>query len=383
MAQINIRQNPAESVLTPPSGIQALFIANDGLLYTKNSYGTVSVVAGGGGGSGTSGSSGSSGVSGSSGSSGLNGTSGSAGTSGISGTSGTSPAGGGGSAGLIAGSGLYSIQSTTTLTPGASASGAYSISLGGSTASGVNSINLGNNNTDINGGASKYNNIMIGRNIYMNVSNSSSIVDNNILIGSGASLRPNSGAVDVDSNVVIGNGAYIEGANANNGVAIGTNAKTGRFNSVAIGANAQTANGANIAVSIGSGASANTETGIAIGYNAGQSGYSVNIGYDGGASGYKAIGLMGSALSNYTFAASGGAASGSKSVAIGYSANATHNNSYVLGTELSSSVANHTHINSLFIANVPVYANNSAALSDGLVAGQVYRTSTGVLMITY
>ncbi len=35
------------------------------------------------------------------------------------------------------------------------------------------------------------------------------------------------------------------------------------------------------------------------------------------------------------------------------------------------------------IPSAPVYADNSAATSGGLVAGDVYRTSTGVLMIVY
>lgn len=35
------------------------------------------------------------------------------------------------------------------------------------------------------------------------------------------------------------------------------------------------------------------------------------------------------------------------------------------------------------ISNTPTYADNTAALAGGLVAGDVYRTSTGVLMITY
>ena len=32
---------------------------------------------------------------------------------------------------------------------------------------------------------------------------------------------------------------------------------------------------------------------------------------------------------------------------------------------------------------LPVYADNAAALAGGLVAGEPYRTSTGVMMITY
>jgi hypothetical protein len=35
------------------------------------------------------------------------------------------------------------------------------------------------------------------------------------------------------------------------------------------------------------------------------------------------------------------------------------------------------------LAALPVYADNAAALAGGLTAGQLYRTSTGVLMVTY
>jgi hypothetical protein len=35
------------------------------------------------------------------------------------------------------------------------------------------------------------------------------------------------------------------------------------------------------------------------------------------------------------------------------------------------------------ITATPTYADNTAALAGGLVAGDVYRTSTGILMITY
>ena len=37
----------------------------------------------------------------------------------------------------------------------------------------------------------------------------------------------------------------------------------------------------------------------------------------------------------------------------------------------------------LTLSNLPVYADNAAALGGGLTAGQIYRTSTGVLMVTY
>lgn len=387
MAQFNIKKTDNTNISTPPSGVQAMFIGTDGVWYSKNEDGDVAIVATGL--TGPAGSSGSSGVNGTSGSSGVNGTSGingndgSSGTSGISGTSGTTPEGGGGAAGLVAGSGLYSIQSDQALTPGSTASGDYSISIGGGTASGANSINIGFNNSDINDGTTKVGNVMIGRGIYMTIPNTSAIVDNNILIGNGASLRPSGPAGNVDNNVIIGNGAYIEGADAGGGVAIGFGAKTGRFNSVAIGTNAQTAAGANIAVAIGAGAGAGTETGIAIGYAASQTGYSVNVGYDGAANGFKAIGLMGRANANYSFAASGGEITQIGGVAIGNGAYSSHENAVVFGATVSSVVAATTHVNRLYIKNLSVYADNTAALAGGLVAGEVYRTSTGVLMITY
>lgn len=35
------------------------------------------------------------------------------------------------------------------------------------------------------------------------------------------------------------------------------------------------------------------------------------------------------------------------------------------------------------LAALPVYADNAAALAGGLTAGQLYRTSVGVLMVTF
>lgn len=33
--------------------------------------------------------------------------------------------------------------------------------------------------------------------------------------------------------------------------------------------------------------------------------------------------------------------------------------------------------------NLPIYTNNAAAIIGGLTAGEIYRTPTGVLMVTY
>jgi hypothetical protein len=40
-------------------------------------------------------------------------------------------------------------------------------------------------------------------------------------------------------------------------------------------------------------------------------------------------------------------------------------------------------VNNPAIANLPVYANDAAAAAGGLVAGQLYRTSTGQVMVVY
>jgi hypothetical protein len=75
--------------------------------------------------------------------------------------------------------------------------------------------------------------------------------------------------------------------------------------------------------------------------------------------------------------------SGGNAIAIGRVVSVTHTNSVVLGVNLASVADAHAHIENLYIKSAPVYADNAAALTAGLVAGQVYRTSTGVLMITY
>ena len=40
-------------------------------------------------------------------------------------------------------------------------------------------------------------------------------------------------------------------------------------------------------------------------------------------------------------------------------------------------------ITTLDVANMPVYENNAAAITGGLSAGTIYRTSAGVLMVRY
>jgi hypothetical protein len=399
MAQINIKKNDSTSISTPPVGIQALFVANDGGLYTMNSFGTVSTIGGGGSGSsgtsglsGTSGSSGSSGVSGgsgssgtsgsngSSGTSGANGGTGSSGTSGVSGTSGTSPGGGG--AGLVSGVGLYSVQSNTTLTPGATAIGDNSIAIGSTVSAYYQSVYIGTNITDV-GTSSVY----IGNNINQAYGAENNL--NNVLIGSdlmnrtsgpgteyvgGSVIIGNEAKVDTfyygHENVVIGPRAKAEAFN-NSSVSIGAESRTGRFWSVAIGFQPNAGDASCVAIGAQTAATGDSSTAIGRSTNASGS-LAVAYGYQANAS-----------ANNTTAVGPSSNASAVNSVALGYQTAASHANSVVLGVTMSSVVTDHTHVRSLFIDVCPVYADNTAALAGGLVAGQVYRTSTGVLMITY
>ena len=76
-------------------------------------------------------------------------------------------------------------------------------------------------------------------------------------------------------------------------------------------------------------------------------------------------------------------ATAEKATVLGYGSTGSHAGATVLGPEMESVVTNHAHVNNLFIFNTPEYADNTAALAAGLTGGQVYKTSTGTLMITY
>lgn len=361
MAQINIKKNDSTSISTPPVGIQALFVANDGGLYTMNSFGTVSTIGGGGSGSsgssGSSGTSGVNGVSGSSGTSGANGVSGSSGTSGsgssgtsgLSGTSGTSPAGG--DSPIV----ILNTNQLVSLSLGATAAGAVadaSIAIGLN----ANAKNLYLDNPDRSP-------IAIGRN---------SLSSGNSTI----SLGHNANCAQGNYGVAIGFNAGGGGGVEDSAVAIGGNSLSNSGGSVAIGYEARASG--SYAVSIGGSNPINYgHCSVTIGGQAGMYDFdfceeSVTIGWR---SRMKAS--YGVSLGGYAKVTAANA------TAVGYGTTASHTGSVALGNGMTSSVANHTHINSLFIASAPVYADNAAALTGGLIAGQVYRTSTGVLMITY
>ena len=361
MAQINIKKNDSTSISTPPSGIEAIFVANDGNLYTMNSFGTVSTI-GGGGGTGTSGSSGTSGVSGSSGSSGtsgqngtggssgtsgINGSGGSSGTSGVSGTSGTSP--GGGAASPIE---LLNTNQLVSTPIGATANSSADFSIAiGSNADAKN----GYNDADRGG-------IAIGK-------NSKSNGRETLAIGEGAHVTVGGGGVAIGNNAGGGGGGQDSCAL----VGTGTIASSGYGSALGREARAR----GNWTVAIGGLSNAFGHASIVIG---GQAGMATDVfsegcilmGYGSFAAAQYSIGLGHQVK-----------ITADNAVAIGVGSTASHTGAVVLGANNASVVSEHTHIKSLFLSNVPVYADNSAATSGGLVAGQVYRTSTGVLMITY
>lgn len=346
MAQINIKQATSGEVINPPSGVSALFIGTDGYLYTKDSSGNIILAQGPTGPAGPSGVAGTSGVSGSSG------------------TSGTSPAGGGG-AGLVAGSGVNSIQSDVTLTPGASASGYASIALGMTVSAKDSSVIIGAN---INENATT--SVLIGTNF----TSTSTTTNKSVMIGS--DLINNIGAASNEGSVIIGKGSGVNGFGlGSDNVVIGTNAISGGFNfsSITIGEGAYS--GRLWSVAIGRSAnSGSNDSSVALGPNSTAAGSGslaiMRSSYAGGESGI-AIGYQ---------ANSGGA---QYSIAIGRDASASHARSASIGYNVATVVTDHTHVNRLYIKDCPVYADNAAALAAGLVAGQVYRTSTGTLMITY
>lgn len=175
---------------------------------------------------------------------------------------------------------------------------------------------------------------------------------NQIIMGSDA----NAGAGE--GNMAIGGSAVSNGTTQYPGTAIGFQSIAG-LNGVSIGRNANSNASGTTAIAIGNDCTASGAGSIAIQRISLASGdFSTAVGY-------------------------GAQATGENAQAFGSGAQATHANSVSLGYGITSVVAAHTHVKSLYINTVAVYADNTAALAGGLVAGQVYRTSTGVLMITY
>lgn len=85
----------------------------------------------------------------------------------------------------------------------------------------------------------------------------------------------------------------------------------------------------------------------------------------------------------------GSATQRNNSSAIGAGAYVDADNTVVLGNGAVTEVLMNSlgtakiRAGNLKLSSLPVYADNAAALDGGLVAGDVYRTATGVLMVTY
>jgi hypothetical protein len=227
------------------------------------------------------------------------------------------------------------------------------------------------------------------------------------------------GYLDPDVNVVfnfsfgvsVGSQAVVFG---DNGVSLGHNARIGNAanpvdDSVSIGANAY--NKSQLSVLIGSGGVINSiaairaiaigaevlsksDQGVTIGFRAISEGiYTVSIGTQSGKN----------QTGNYnTFL---GAFAGNEEtvktftnvVCIGYESKPTKSNQVVLGNASTEEIVsgtntnlgstdkrfNKAHLKNLNIDSLSVYTDNSAATTGGLIAGDLYRKSTGELMIVY
>jgi len=395
MAQINIKKNTSASVSTPPVGVQALFIGTDGALYGKNDAGAVTQLAGLTGPSGSAGSSGSSGTSGAAGASGSSGTSGVNGNSGSSGSSGTSGVNGNsGSSGTSGVNGNTGSSGTSGVngssgSSGTSGQGGSSGTSGTSPGGGASPIQLLNANQLVsasigataNGTFSDFS-IAIGynanaKNLYYDVDrgciaigkNSKSNGRETLAIGESAHAALGGGSVAIGNNAgqndgaggdctLVGASTYATSGYSN---AFGREARARGNWTIAVGSIVNCFGGASIVIGGQAGMATDvwSEGCILMGYGAfAAAQYSVGLGHQ--------VKIM-----------------ADNAVAIGYGSTASHAGAVVLGANNKSVVADYTHIKSLFLSNVLVYADNAAALTAGLTAGQVYRTSTGTLMITY
>jgi hypothetical protein len=328
----------------------------------ENGYLLVTGISGGGGATGpagTSGSSGSSGVNGSDGTSGVNGTDGTSGVNGTDGTSGTSPAGG---ESPIIKEGLKLISTSI----GATTSASSFHSAGESITIGVNAVSNGGLLGVAIGATATVNGpygIAIG---YLAKADTiDQYQSNSIAIGKNARVRSQEGT----GAIAIGMNAFVN--NVYRGIAIGEGATDAAGNgSQVIGPLMTSASHNNVLLG-----NQNSSTGanvVCIGVVSQAAGNSVSIGPVTKANGESSVSIGNTSTVTATNA-----------VGIGTETNVTHTNAVVLGTTMSSVVASHTHVRNLFISNPAVYADNTAALAGGLVAGQVYRTDSGVLMIAY
>ena len=179
------------------------------------------------------------------------------------------------------------------------------------------------------------------------------------------------------NNTAIGAATLFANTSGNGNTAVGTGSlsmNTGSANT-AVGASSMTSNltgGSNVA--IGSSSLQNNKTGdgnVAIGP---ASLYQIQNGFENVAIGFGSGGGLDNG-SNNTFIGRGSFIGSTFSNTVLISAGTTNR-------LLIDSTGKTNLLHMLNIANTPVFIDNTAAISGGLVDGDVYRTSTGVLMIT-
>nr|MBU3860102.1 hypothetical protein [Flavobacterium sp. MC2016-06] len=230
--------------------------------------------------------------------------------------------------------------------------------------------------------------------------------NNNTAVGSDALVKNTIGS----SNTGLGTSSLFNNTTGSSNTAVGTFALTENVTSpfnVAIGTKALSKMGSGLGQSTAIGAycmsdATSTDKNAAIGtyalrYNT--TGFS-NIAVGHTALGLNTSGNSNNALGNYSLGAvSTGAANigigkfagtyvttGNSNIYIGsegVASDATASGIINIGNRITARGTKISLIGTLNIGTTPVYADNTTALAGGLVAGDVYRTTTGILMITY
>ncbi|MFH6995552.1 hypothetical protein [Flavobacterium sp. FlaQc-48] len=289
----------------------------------------------------------------------------------------------------------------------------------GGTDKAINGIRIGKGN------ANYENNLVIGRNGLASVTTGKYNVaigngdgdvegplqylttgNNNTMVGSDAGISTTIGS----NNTGIGTSSLLSNTTGNSNTAIGTFSLTKNLTSpynVAIGTNALSKMESGLGQSTAIGAfcmsdATSTDKNAAIGtyalrYNT--SGFS-NVAFGHTALGLNTSGNSNNALGNYSL---GAVTTGAANIGIGKFAG-MHittgiGNIYIgsegsvtdaeasgiinIGNRFIAKGAKISLVGNLNIGTAPVYEDNTNALAGGLVAGDVYRTSAGVLMITF
>jgi hypothetical protein len=247
------------------------------------------------------------------------------------------------------------------------------------------SVMVGFNNNGSRGG----NHIVVGNNnprassSSISVGNNNCGWDNNIIVGFSTSFNLGNGNQMIFgcSNILDNNGQMIIGCSnrglAGNNIIIGD----GNTDSGGGGGNGQIILGdSNINCSVG------MYRGVIIGY----ANEKCNIPWQ--AQGHTLIGSEnrqigdGNSYSNAIVVGKSNCYSGNTAngIIIGFNNTLRHSGSTIIGTSITSSVADTTHLRALFLtAPLTEYSNNGAAKAGGLIDGQLYRDNSGAVHIVF